>query len=141
MQKFPRVVELYCHERASKQQMTRKVYSVDRAMVLFQCQGCGATHEFPTATMIRDGIVPPPKIKKTKVEVAIVAETPLEYSPSDIYKIGQRIHHTAFDDIGKIISENTLNGHGKIVVAFEKSGKKILLHGLIHGLAEYGGTP
>ncbi|MCG3119496.1 MAG: hypothetical protein ALAOOOJD_01905 [bacterium] len=128
MRKFPKVVELYCHERTSKQQMTRKGYSDDHAMVLFQCHGCGLIHAFPVATMICDGIVPPPKIKKT--EVAIVAVAPLEYSPSDVYQVGQSIHHAAFDDIGKIISENTLHGHGKIVVAFEKSGKKILIHGL-----------
>jgi hypothetical protein len=117
------------------QQMTRKGYSDDRAMVVFQCQGCGLNHEFPTATMIRDGIVPPPKAKQTEAETAIVA-APLEYSPFGVYQIGQRIHHTAFDDIGKIISENTLSGHGKIVVAFEKSGKKILIHRLVDGLAE-----
>lgn len=130
MRKFPKVVELYCPERTSKQPMTRKGYSDDRAMVVFQCHGCGLTHAFPLATMICDGIVPPPKIKKVEVEIAIVAAAPLEYSPSSVYRVGQCIHHAAFDDSGKIISENTLNGHGKIVVAFEKSGKKILIHGL-----------
>lgn len=129
MQKFPRIVERHCHECESRQQMMRLGYSTDRAKVLFRCQGCGLKHEFPTATMIRDGVVPPPKTKKTAVEAAIVAEAPLEYSPSGVYQVGQRIHHPAFDDSGKIISENTLNGHGKIVVAFEKSGKKILIQG------------
>jgi len=131
MHKFPRIVELHCHEHESKQQMTRRGYSDDRSMALFRCEGCGMNHAFPIATMIRDGIVPPPKItKKTEIEEAIVAEALLEYSPIGVYQVGQRIHHTVFDDIGKVISENTLNGHGKIVVAFEKSGRKILIHGL-----------
>jgi hypothetical protein len=137
MQKFPRIVELHCHESESKQQMARVGYSDDRSMVLFRCHGCGMSHAFPIATMIRDGIVSPPRTKKQEVEVTIVAETLLEYSPSGVYQVGQRIHHMVLDDTGMVIAENTVNGHGKIVVAFEKSGKKILLHRLANGLAEY----
>jgi hypothetical protein len=36
-----------------------------------------------------------------------------------------------------VISEHTVNGRGKIVVAFEKSGKKILVHGLANSLEEF----
>jgi hypothetical protein len=137
MQKSSRSVALHCPRYESKQQMTRLGYSNDRAMVLFRCRGCGMKHAFPIATMIRDGIVPPPKTKKTEVEVATVARVLLEYSPSGVYQVGQLIHHQIFDDIGKVIAEKTLNGDGKIVVAFEKSGKRILVHRLATSLEEH----
>lgn len=137
MQKSPRVVELECKELKSKQKMTRIGFSDDREMVWFRCQGCGMNHAFPFATMMRDGLIPQSKKKKTANNTEQLSNAPVEYSPSGVYQIGQRIHHAVLDDIGKIISENTVNGHGKIVVAFEKSGKKILVHGLATSLEEY----
>ncbi|MDZ7289010.1 MAG: hypothetical protein ONB44_01380 [candidate division KSB1 bacterium] len=94
-------------------------------------------HAFPIATMVRDGLVPQSKKGKTENNSEPISNTPVEYLPSGVYQVGQRIHHAVLDDIGRIISENTVNGHGKIVVAFEKSGKKILVHGLTTSLEEY----
>lgn len=137
MQKILRVVELECKELKSKKQMTRIGHSDDREMVWFRCQGCGMNHAFPFATMMRDGLITQSKKKKTENYVEAFLTAPVEYSPSGVYQLGQRIHHAVWDDVGKIISENTVNGHGKIVVAFAKSGKKILIHGLATSLEEY----
>ncbi len=137
MQKSPRVVELQCKELKSKQKMTRISYSDNREMVWFRCQGCGMNHAFPFATMMRDGLILQSKRKKTENNSKPVPNALIEYSPSGVYQVGQRIHHAALDDVGQIISENTVNGHGKIVVAFEKSGKKILIHGLVTSLEDY----
>lgn len=143
MQKSPRVVELQCKELKSKQKMMRLRYSDDGEMVWFRCQGCGMNHAFPFATMMRDGFIPPErgfgqsKKKKMVDNTEQFSNAPIEYSPSGVYQVGQQIHHAVLDDVGKIISENTVNGHGKIVVAFEKSGKKILIHGLATSLEEY----
>jgi hypothetical protein len=95
------------------------------------------SHAFPFATMMRDGLIPQSKKKKKADNSEQFLNEPVEYSPSGVYQVGQRIHHPVLDDIGKIISENTVNGHGKIVVAFEKFGKKILVHGLATSLEEY----
>jgi hypothetical protein len=137
MNKFRRVVVLFCHEQKSMQEMTRIGYSENRERVLFRCHGCGMNHAFPFATMIRDGFAPPSKKLTREQGVASYPDVLAEYSPAGVYQVGQRIHHTVFDDIGKVIAENTANGHGKIVVAFEKSGKKILIHRLTNGPAEY----
>jgi hypothetical protein len=137
MQKSQRLVELPCHELKSKQKMTRIGLSGDRGMVWFRCHGCGTNHAFPYATMMRDGFIPQSKKEKANNGVEPLATGLIEYSPSGVYRVGQWIHHAVLDDQGKVIAENTANGHGKIVVAFEKSGKKILLHALSDGLVEY----
>jgi hypothetical protein len=51
-----------------------------------------------------------------------------EYPGADTYKVGDIIHHTRWDDVGKVMDKKTsTGGHSMIIVEFEKSGKKKLL--------------
>lgn len=51
-----------------------------------------------------------------------------EYAPDRTYNIGDAIFHTAWDDIGKIVSkERTSGGANAIVVSFERLGERKLL--------------
>lgn len=55
-----------------------------------------------------------------------------EYRPENTYSIGQAIHHTEWDDIGKIVSKvRTSDGHHAIVVSFERLGERRLLENLV----------
>jgi hypothetical protein len=61
-----------------------------------------------------------------------------EYRPEDTYAVGQAIHHTEWDDIGKIVSKvRTSDGHHAIVVTFERLGERRLLESVIQS-AEAG---
>ncbi len=51
-----------------------------------------------------------------------------EYHPGSTYTVGQAIHHTDWDDMGKIVSKvRTSDGTQAIVVSFEKLGERRLL--------------
>jgi hypothetical protein len=53
------------------------------------------------------------------------------YSPLKTYEIGEPIYHQNWDDLGKVISKNTLsNGQKSITVEFQKSGSKKLIEAL-----------
>lgn len=55
-----------------------------------------------------------------------------EYRPENTYTVGQAIHHTEWDDIGKIVSKvRTSDGHHAIVVTFERLGERRLLENLV----------
>ncbi len=58
-----------------------------------------------------------------------------EYRPQDTYTVGQAIHHTDWDDMGKIVSKvRTSDGTQAIVVSFEKLGERRLLENVGIGL-------
>ena len=51
-----------------------------------------------------------------------------KYDPRKFYMIGERIYHDGFDDTGDIVGVGMTNdGVQKIVVEFEKHGKKRLV--------------
>ncbi len=61
-------------------------------------------------------------------------DTCTEYHPGNTYNVGQAIHHTDWDDMGKIVSKvRTSDGTQAIVVSFEKLGERRLLENVSVG--------
>ena len=55
-------------------------------------------------------------------------ESAREYTESDVYKIGEVIHHRSWNDYGKILSKDVLPGNRKTIwVQFLRQGKVQLL--------------
>jgi len=70
------------------------------------------------------------QVKKTKSKEVKVPEGTILYSIDQIYKKGDKIYHSVWDDVG--IVENigeTEDGVKKIEVRFEKEGEKKLVMG------------
>ncbi len=58
-----------------------------------------------------------------------------EYTPGRTYSVGDAIFHSAWDDIGKIVSkERTSGGANAIVVSFERLGERKLLESVAESL-------
>jgi len=57
--------------------------------------------------------------------------TTLEYNISTTYKVNDTIYHKVFDDTGRVIDVGiTKDNEKKMVVDFEKNGKKRLVMGV-----------
>jgi len=71
----------------------------------------------------------PVKAKSKKTKKPKVKEDIQEYRTSDKHRVGQKIFHPVFKDVGVILKRET-NPSGnlkKIIVKFERLGKKKLL--------------
>ncbi|MEZ7891323.1 MAG: hypothetical protein QMC67_06215 [Candidatus Wallbacteria bacterium] len=56
----------------------------------------------------------------------------VEYTIHGTYKVNDRIHHNSFNDIGTVIDVGvTKDNEKKMVVEFEKVGRKRLIMGVI----------
>ena len=53
------------------------------------------------------------------------------YNPEQIFKVGDAIFHTQWNDFGKVVSKvRTSDGNQAIVVSFEKQGQRTLIENL-----------
>lgn len=113
--------------------------------ILHQCGHCervtkmeliGASEATPEKTWYRctrcrhASMVNLEDIKRTQEESKrkVAREECAEYAPENTYEVGQSIHHSEWDDVGKVISkEKTSRGRSSIVVAFEKLGERRLM--------------
>jgi hypothetical protein len=58
---------------------------------------------------------------------ATPAEQPREYAPQSHYCLGERIYHKKFKDTGQVVNRYA-GTPGRILVQFQKSGLKKLVH-------------
>lgn len=67
-------------------------------------------------------------------ETNVAVEDCIDYSPKEVYSVGDAIYHKGWDDVGTVISkELTSNGSQAIVVTFNKLGEKRLIENLNGG--------
>jgi hypothetical protein len=73
-----------------------------------------------------------PQVREKKNHaIAIDRETCTTYAKEKIYKVGEHIYHSDWDDVGKVVrKDKTSNGIQSIVVAFEKLGERKLLENM-----------
>jgi hypothetical protein len=58
-------------------------------------------------------------------------ENAKEYSESDLYEVGEILHHRSWNDFGKVISKDKLPGNRRTIwVQFLRQGKIQLLEGV-----------
>lgn len=55
----------------------------------------------------------------------------VSYSREQVYKVGQAIYHTEWDDVGKVTAkQKTSDGTQSITVSFEKNGERRLIENM-----------
>jgi hypothetical protein len=66
-----------------------------------------------------------------KNQAALVREECTSYSKEKTFTVGERIYHTEWDDMGKVVrKDKTSNGTRSILVSFEKLGERKLLENI-----------
>jgi hypothetical protein len=81
-------------------------------------------------------LVPQDREKKNHA-IPIDRETCTTYAKEKLYKVGEHIYHSEWDDVGKVIrKDKTSNGIQSIVVSFEKLGERKLLENIQTELPE-----
>ena len=65
---------------------------------------------------------------KKVTEIKLAREDSKEYSPKNVYKVGDVIYHKLWDDVGIVRSKEVMsNGRGSVLVHFEKNKEKRLV--------------
>ena len=66
--------------------------------------------------------------EKKVTEIKLAREDSKEYSPKNVYKVGDVIFHKAWDDVGIVRAKEVMsNGRGSVLVHFEKNKEKRLI--------------
>jgi hypothetical protein len=66
--------------------------------------------------------------EKKVTEIKLAREDSKEYSPKNVYKVGDVIYHKQWDDVGIVRSKEIMsNGRGAVLVHFEKNKEKRLV--------------
>ena len=79
----------------------------------------------------------PQSREKKHLAIAIDRESCTTYAKEKIFKVGEHIYHSEWDDVGKVVrKDKTSNGIHSIVVAFEKLGERKLLENIQSELSE-----
>jgi len=70
---------------------------------------------------------PASQMKKRRA-VAIDRDQCTPYAKEKVFKVGEHIYHSEWDDVGKVVRKDKMsNGIHSIVVSFEKFGERKLL--------------
>jgi DNA-directed RNA polymerase subunit RPC12/RpoP len=70
-------------------------------------------------------------MKKGEAAKKIDRTACLTYSREQVYKVGQAIYHTEWDDVGKVTAkQKTSDGTQSITVSFEKLGERRLIENM-----------
>ncbi|MFN4985562.1 MAG: hypothetical protein ACK5BQ_02620 [Ignavibacteria bacterium] len=65
---------------------------------------------------------------KKVTEIMLSREDSKEYSPRNVYKVGDVIYHKTWDDVGIVRAKEVMsNGRGSVLVHFEKNKEKRLI--------------
>lgn len=65
---------------------------------------------------------------KKVTEIKLAREDSKEYSPKNVYKVGDVIYHKLWDDVGIVRAKEVMsNGRGAVLVHFEKNKEKRLV--------------
>ena len=87
--------------------------------VWYRCTRCKHT-----ALLDRQSFALTKKGEQSKID----KETCVPYSRDQVYKVGQSIYHTEWDDVGKVTAkQKTSDGTQSITVSFEKLGERRLI--------------
>lgn len=66
--------------------------------------------------------------EKKVTEIKLAREDSKEYSPKNVYKVGDVIYHKLWDDVGIVRAKEVMsNGRGSVLVHFEKNKEKRLV--------------
>ena len=66
--------------------------------------------------------------EKKVAEIKLAREDSKEYSPKNVYKVGDVIYHKLWDDVGIVRAKEMMsNGRGAVLVHFEKNKEKRLV--------------
>ena len=66
--------------------------------------------------------------EKKVTEIKLAREDSKEYSPKNVYKVGDVIYHKAWDDVGIVRAKEIIsNGRSSVLVHFEKNKEKRLI--------------
>ena len=66
--------------------------------------------------------------EKKVTEIKLAREDSKEYSPKNVYKVGDVIYHKQWDDVGIVRAKEVMsNGRGSVLVHFEKNKEKRLV--------------
>lgn len=66
--------------------------------------------------------------EKKVTEIKLAREDSKEYSPKNVYKVGDVVYHKAWDDVGIVRAKEVMsNGRGSVLVHFEKNKEKRLI--------------
>lgn len=66
--------------------------------------------------------------EKKVTEIMLSREDSKEYSPRNVYKVGDVIYHKTWDDVGIVRAKEVMsNGRGSVLVHFEKNKEKRLI--------------
>ncbi len=66
--------------------------------------------------------------EKKVTEIKLAREDSKEYSPKNVYKVGDVIYHKVWDDVGIVRAKEVMsNGRGAVLVHFEKNKEKRLV--------------
>ncbi len=127
--------ELECHcdycKTATKMEVTRQGPSDDSYWL--KCKRCKMSTLISADELKEYGIKAKQIVSdngKVKIKRKSKSEKPVhEYAPEKKFLKGQIVYHPEFDDTGTIKKIKTGTGRfDKIVVKFEKSGERILIH-------------
>lgn len=117
----------HCPKCNRNRRLTLVGENEELGVVWFRCGKCLETHSFPIEGVRKTGRV----LTESEIEEREDAlEQVVEYSPEKTYWVGQKIHHTEFDDDGEIVKKvETAGNNQMIVVKFENRGTMKLIEG------------
>ena len=103
-----------------------------KGVIWLKCPGCqGFLPYMPDdQDRAKDGKTQVPDETEIALEDLDV-ENAKEYSESEIYQVGEILHHRSWNDFGKVISKESLPGNRRTIwVQFLRQGKIQLLEGV-----------
>lgn len=117
----------YCPKCNEVKKLTFVGENKELAIYWLRCNTCAETHYYPIKRIQKTGRVLTPDDLKSRTDPM---SNVVEYSLDKTYWIGQRIHHSVFNDIGKIVKKRQTAGrHQVIIVRFDHNGTKELVEG------------
>ncbi len=117
----------YCPKCREVKALTYAGENEEHGIVWLKCRACSETHPYSFERVTTSGrVLRPEELERLHATAADI----VEYSPSQVYGLGQKIHHPGFDDVGEVTQKKRTADHSAIVVQFERVGVKTLIEGL-----------
>lgn len=121
-----RVMQQYCSVCKAHLEMTVVSDASEDGVIWLKCPRCkGILPHMADSTAAEDG----PAAESNALD-EIDVESAKPYSPSEIYEVGDVIHHRSWDDYGVVSAKAELPGNRRvIVVKFAQHGELQLIEG------------
>jgi len=127
-----KTINQYCSVCKDHFDMEEVKQGSSQSVVWLKCPGCQGF--LPYMPDERDEAEASTSAKSAQSELALEdldVESAREYAASEIYQIGDVVHHRSWNDFGKVISKEQLPGNrSTILVHFVRQGKMQLLEGV-----------